>query len=176
MTELTGNALRKVFPEVYKVVQAHPNRDSIPEDELEGVMEFMVELIDLNAMEPSAREVSFLDRYLEIRKYCPDHCTDLVCWIALFLPQIKALVQSFIGDQRVGMTSEEMSVIVRFMAVNGLLQVKKDHGENNVELSATFLEHYNKVRKLMEMEKVFPPCPGTKEFFKICMYAYSAIL
>lgn len=176
MTELTGSALQKVFPEVYKVVQAHPNRGSIPEDELEGVMEFMVELIDLNVMESSEREISFLDRYLEVRKYCPDHCTDLVCWIALFLPQIKALVQSFIDEQRAGMTSEEMGTIVRFMAVNGLLQVKKERGENNVELSATFLEHYSKVKKIMKMEKIFPSCPGTKEFFKICMYAYSAIL
>lgn len=166
-----GNVLKTVFPEVYKVIQAHPDRDSISGNELEEVMEFMVELTDLNAMEPSAREASFLDRYLEVRDYCPHHCVDFVCWIALFLPQIKALVQSFIGEQPVSTTNEEVATIVRFMTLNGLLQIKKEPGENNIEVDVSFLNYYSAIR-----EKVFPPCPGTKEFFKTCMYAYNAIL
>ncbi len=166
-----NDVLKQVFPDVYKAVQAHPSRGSISENELEGVLEFMVELTDLNGMESPGLKISFLDRYLEIKDYCPHYCVDFVCWIALFLPQIKALVQSFIDEQRVGMTSEEVATIVRFMVVNGLLQIKKGREENNMEVDADFLRHYSVIR-----EKVFPLCPGTKEFFKTCMYAYNAIL
>jgi len=171
MNVLKGNVLKEVFPDVYKVVQAHPSRNSISEHELKGVLEFMVELIDLSGTESPGLKTSFLDRYLEIKDHCPHHRVDFVCWVALFLPQIKALVQSFIDGQRVGMTNEEVITIIRFMVANGLLQVKRGREENNMEVDASFLSHYSVIR-----EKLFPPCPGTKEFFTTCMYAYNAIL